>query len=373
MPSVNKVTFFASGNGDCVLLQAHGRSVMTDINYRAERCRDPDDDEAPDYARDIRKACHNDHLDVFVLTHPDEDHLRGFCEVFHLGRPEDWDDDPDDGSTKIIVDEIWCSPYGANPHYTTDTSKPVLDEIKRRKRLANKPEGEKPGNRLVILDTESHSSGVVAEGLSWRLLAPTPDEADIPKSDDPDKPNSSNPSSLVVRWTVSIGGKKNQILLGGDSTVEIWERVSSEVLGDDPDALAWHILLAPHHCSRRSIGRVENEGTADEEFVPSEKAEAALGEQRGRGFVVSSSRKVVRGGLTPPSFDAKNRYLRILAKGGSITEEERNRFACTGSEKDGKAGHLEFSLSAAGPAKGWVAAPASVSGGSASGRGGGYG
>ena len=370
----NKITFFASGNGDSVLVQALGRTVMTDINYRVGRCQDEDDDEAPDFAPEIRAACPNDHLDIFVLTHPDQDHLAGFGEVFHLGPPEDWEDDPDEGAVKVIVDEIWCSPYGANPHYTTDASKPVVKEIKRRKKLCGKAEGDKDGNRLAVMDTDSHESGAVTGGLDWRLLAPTPEEADIPKSDDPEKPNSSNPSSLVIRWTVTVGGRANYVLLGGDSTVEVWERLYDELLGDDPDALAWHILLALHHCSRRSIGRVENPDTKDEKFVPSEKAEAALGEQRGDGHIVSSSNRIVRGGPTPPSYHAKNRYLKILANGGAVTDDERDRFLCTGGNKDGdKPEHIEFKFSAGGPTTGIKAAPFVAVTGSASGRGGGYG
>ena len=183
--------------------------------------------------------------------------------------------------------------------------------------------------------TDSHESGAVTGDLDWRLLAPTPEEADIPKSDDPERPNSSNPSSLVIRWTVTVGGRANYVLLGGDSTVEVWERLYDELLGDDPDALAWHILLALHHCSRRSIGRVENPDTKDEKFVPSEEAEAALGEQRGDGHIVASSNRIVRGGPTPPSYHAKNRYLKILARGGEVTDDERDRFLCTGGDKDG--------------------------------------
>lgn len=110
-----------------------------------------------------------------MLTHPDQDHLCGFGEVLHLGSPDDWDDDPEEGAVKIIVDEIWCSPYAADPNYTTDVSKPVIDEIKRRKTLRGTPAGDRDGNRLMIMDTNSHESGTVIGGLDWRLLAPTPD------------------------------------------------------------------------------------------------------------------------------------------------------------------------------------------------------
>ena len=275
---------------------------------------------------------------------------------------------------KIIVDEIWCSPYATDPHYTTAVSKPVIDEIKRRKKLRGTAEGDKDGNRLAVMDTDTHESGEVTSGLDWRLLAPTPEEADIPESDDLDKPNSSNPSSLVIRWTITVGGTVNYVLLGGDSTVKIWERLHDKMLGDDPDALAWHILLALHHCSRRSIGRVENSGTKDEKFVPSEKAEAALGEQRGDGHIVASCNRIVKGGPTPPSYHAKNRYLKILARGGEVTDDERDQFLCTGGDKEGdKPEHVTFRFSAAGPTRALIAAPFVAVTGSSSGRGGGYG
>ena len=374
MPRTHKITFFASGNGDSVLLEAHGKTVMTDINYRASRAQDEDDDEAPDFAPDIRKACSTNHLDVFVLTHPDQDHLSGFGEIFHLGPPENWNDDPEEGEVKIIVDEIWCSSYSADPHSTTDASRPIVDEIKRRKALQGTADAETDGNRLVIMDTSIHETGDITSGLAWRLLAPTPEEADIPESDDPDNPNSSNPSSLVIRWTITVDGKDNLVLLGGDSPVEVWERIHDEIYANDADAVAWHILMALHHCSRRSIGRVENEGTDDETFVPSDKTETALGEQRGEGHVVSSSNRIVRRGATPPSYQAKNRYLKILADGGEVTDQERARLLCTGGEKrDDDPDHIVFKFSSSGPTKALLAAPIVQTSTSSSARGGGYG
>lgn len=83
----------------------------------------------------------------------------------------------------------------------------------------------------------------------------------------------------------------------------MWERIHDDILKEDPDALAWHILLSLHHCSRRSIGRAENPDSKDEKFVPSKKTEAALGEQLGDGYVVASSNWVKRGKPTPPSLD----------------------------------------------------------------------
>ncbi|UXX82035.1 hypothetical protein [Roseovarius pelagicus] len=60
---------------------------MTDVNYRADASND--DSDTLDFAPKIRSACNDDKLDIFVLTHPDEDHLSGFGDIFHLGKPVD--------------------------------------------------------------------------------------------------------------------------------------------------------------------------------------------------------------------------------------------------------------------------------------------
>jgi hypothetical protein len=372
-----KLTVFAAGCGDSILIEAHDKTVLTDIHYRAAGAQDEGNDEVPDFAPDIRKACGNHHLDVFVSTHPDKDHVGGFCELFHCGAPDDWVADPDEGDPKIIVDEIWCSPYGAEPHYVTPQSEPLANEIKRRKSLAGTWQAGLAGNRLVIMDTTTHTVGSIAYGLDWRLLAPTPAEWDIPKAEEGCPQTSSNPTSLVIQWTIKRNWGENKILIAGDTSVEVLERIEREIHVKDPEHLAWHILIAPHHCSRRSIGRVWNGGFQDEEFEESAGALTALGEQRGDGYVVASSRRVIRGGNTPPSWHAKQRYLRILARGGEITDSVKARFRCTGGNAaNDNPGHVVFNLNATGPSLAATTAPATVGlggGGASVGGGGGYG
>lgn len=360
----NRITFFPCDNGDSSLIEAHGWTIMTDINYRKAAAEK--DDDIPDFAPQIRKACNDDQLDIFVLTHPDKDHLGGFENIFHLGKPGDRDDDPKDDDVKLIVDEIWCSEYSANPEYADD-SKPLLDEIARRKNLQGTGAGEEDGNRLKILTADEAELQSLCAGIDWRLLAPTTEEADIPVAAEGEPKNSSNPSSLVIQWTITVNGRESRVILAGDSTVEIWERLNREC---EDDQLNWHILLTPHHCSRHTLGRtVVKDG--EESFVWSDDAYSALDHPLGsKPHAVASSRKF--GSDHPPHPLARDRYRKMLAKGGEITAEVKERFKCTAGGKGEDAEDIVFNFSSGGPTRAALVAAPAVSTPTSTG-GGGYG
>ena len=365
----NQITFFAVDNGDSVLLEADGHTIMTDVNYRAA-ASDENNKEVNDFAPIIRRACGDSALSLFILTHPDEDHLRGFGAIFHLGDPGRWEPDPDDGDVLLRVDEIWCSPYAVNPNYTTDVSKPVLDEIKRRYKLISTAAGQQDGNRLRVMTAGSGGQEVFSSRISFRVLAPTFDEADIPKAAEGEARNSSNPSSLVIQWSINVGGKASRIMLGGDSTVEVWERIERDY---SHDAKNWSILLAPHHCSRRSMGRGKLSNDAHD-FDWSAEAIAGLDHPTGSfPHVVSSSSKF--NAATPPNPKARERYYSILARGGTVTDEVRSRFLVTAGKSGDKAKDIVFKFTSTGAARAIAgsAAAASTTTAPASAGGGGYG
>lgn len=341
-----QVRFFPVNNGDTALIEAGGHVVLTDVNYRGA-CTD-DGEDAYDFGPELRKACRRlnrrHELDVFVLTHPDKDHLGGAAKLLHLGSPETYD--PDAQEPLIFVREIWVSPYAIDTAYETDVSRPVLNEIRRRQRLQGTLVGERDGDRLKVLSADGNEvSGMVGPALQWHLLAPTDDEATIPPldPDDPEAaPPSCNDSSLVILWTLRCERAEGRFLFGGDAGVDVWERIWREH-ESDPNMLRWHVLLAPHHCSRSAIARKDDE---TEEYTYSPDALAALGQVEGDGFVVSSSKPVKRDDDNPPSWDAKQHYLAILQRANP--QHVERRFLNPESHNDGKPAPVIFDVTEVG-------------------------
>lgn len=339
----NRITFFPVGNGDATLIELNGTTVLTDIHYRTA-CENDGEPEF-DFAPELQEACHRGRRDyrlrLFVLTHPDRDHLGGFTTLFFTGDPDSYPARPAADDRLILIEEMWVSPYALSPHYETAASAPVLKEIRRRHDLMGTLAGQQDGNRLRVMDTRA-GGGVFAPGLAWRLLAPTPQEAAIPEAPKGEEPNSSNNSSLVIQWTLTVDGGTTELILAGDAEVDIWERLWRDH-GRNPLALRRHILLAPHHCSRCSMARkVENE-----RYEYSQPALAALGQANGTGFIVASSKPIKNDDDNPPSWDAKQMYLQMLREAGASDPE--SRFLNPDTHLGGKPDPVVFELSRHGP------------------------
>jgi hypothetical protein len=102
------ITFFPVGNGDMTLIELEsGRTILIDVNIRA--AADDPNDLTPDVAAKLRQKLKRDsqgrlYVDVFGLSHHDQDHCRGLRTHFHLGPPDGLSGD------KILIRELWSSP-----------------------------------------------------------------------------------------------------------------------------------------------------------------------------------------------------------------------------------------------------------------------
>ncbi|EGR3000164.1 hypothetical protein DC904_03565 [Vibrio parahaemolyticus] len=313
------IKYLPVGNGDSILIKSGTKTVLTDIKYCAP-C-----DDAYDISKDIKDACSNNHLNYFISTHQDKDHVLGFTELFHCGKPESWKKD----EGKILVDEIVCSKRALNEE-STDASKDVLKEIKRRNKLTGS-ERRKDGNRLLIV--AEGDSIEVGTRLKGKVLSPNCDEVEG---------ESRNNSSVVISWAyqTSSDSTKTKILLGGDAECEVWERLDDDYGSDD---LGWNLCTAPHHCSMTPFASKEDVQDKEADYIDNEKAISALSHRLGSAFVVSSSKEIKRNDDNPPHYKAKNKWLNILKK-SATDETAKDRFYCTSTHNEGKAAPVCFIL-----------------------------
>ncbi|MEI8643504.1 MBL fold metallo-hydrolase [Pseudoalteromonas sp. Hal040] len=84
------IEFFPVANGDMTLITTKNeKRILIDCNYRQPS------EEVVDVKEMLRSRLRRNEddqlfIDVFIVTHPDQDHTRGFREIFHTGTVEDW-------------------------------------------------------------------------------------------------------------------------------------------------------------------------------------------------------------------------------------------------------------------------------------------
>ncbi|WP_342630461.1 metallohydrolase [Marinobacter alkaliphilus] len=345
----SKITFFPVDNGDMTLLQlADDRQTCLLIDCRIRRSADDPSDTTPDVAYELRKRIKNDargrpFVDAMLLSHPDEDHCLGLRAHFWLGPVEDYpDDDKDQSQKRIIIRELWSSPMvfrRASKKLTLCDDAKAFSKEARRRVQANRDSGFNvpDGDRILILGqdkngkTEGLEQILVRQGdvirgingmgqnlLESRLLAPFREQ-----DEDVEEELSKNDSSVVINFSIresSSGDCFSRFLSGGDSGVCIWERLWREYTADD---LKYDLLLAPHHCSWRSLSHDSWSDNGNDAEI-SEDARSALAQANDDAFIVSSSKPVVDDDNDPPCIRAKREYKSILGSTGI--------FKCTGEE-----------------------------------------
>lgn len=313
----NYMTFFPVGNGDMTLIQTKtNKYIMIDCNIRNAENDDTIYD-CNEYLQDNLPIDDGQiYLDAFFLTHSDNDHCRGIRDYFNLCAPEDSDDN------KIRIDELYVPAklMMDETHYNDDADA-IREEAQRRLDLLGTDEADTPGNRINIVgyskelkdyadaivpagETISDINGNTDYGAEIFVLRP------VKKAND-DEESAVNDCTASFKITFEINGGTYVAIIGGDLNCDNWK----EVIELNPD-MTFDLLLAPHHCSWHAVSSEDTHtGKADtviEEFLEKSKENA---------YVVSSSKVIKRDGDNPPSYRAKNVYIKHLKK--------QDRFKCT--------------------------------------------
>lgn len=97
-------------------------------------------------------------MDVFLSSHPDQDHCRDIQNHFHLGPLADYADDKKPTNEKrIVIGETWSSPIvfrrATKDHTLCDDAKTFQKEAKRRVKVAREKKfsGIEFGDRALVL------------------------------------------------------------------------------------------------------------------------------------------------------------------------------------------------------------------------------
>ena len=263
------------------------------------------------------------YLSCFVLTHPDLDHCRGFKDLLK----------------RVTIGEIWHTPriFLENGPDLNDEALSFRAEARRRAKLTIDAAGDPgAGNRVRIIGYSDHfqpgkrfygfpdqfktrpgSSITVIDGADvsdrFHAFVHAPFKEGLA--------NDRNETSLAMRVIVGTTNFAIRGLFLGDLSYPTIMQIFEETHAHGNDRmLEWHVLLAPHHCSKKVMYERDDFGS---DVLQQDVLDELSACQLDIGYIVTSSNEFPHSnspGDNPPHRKARNRYEEIV----------NTAFVCTG-------------------------------------------
>ncbi|KAA6328918.1 hypothetical protein EZS27_022224 [termite gut metagenome] len=314
--SNHKLKFYPVGNGDTVLITLKDdTTILFDSNIR-EVGKDSDGNQIYDVKKDLlnslKKKDNNYHLDLFVLTHPDQDHCRGYKKHFYQGNPSDYKD-TNRSNDEVIIDEMWVTSLLFSSA-TNDDAKALKNEAERRRKLWDNDDKEKDksGNKIRMIgydgnnkfenvpcnipgETQNVINGKAKNDFEFFIHSPFKDSLVTATAE-----KDANFSSIVVQVRFKTNSTDEDfctyVLLGGDADHNIWGKIweiSTKKSNNNADKLKWDLFLAPHHCSWTYFNDVPY-NAKEENKTPKESSLKILDKRIGKGRIIASCKKITQ-------------------------------------------------------------------------------
>ena len=327
--SRNYIKFYPVDNGDSSMITlSGGMTILVDCNIRQASIGSTDPaifDVRKDILQSIKRRNGIPYTDVFILTHGDCDHCRGFKQNFYQGNPDNYSAE-DKKAEKIMIDEMWFSPMIAEEH-TNDDEDAYQQEAERRLALHLKgsSEKDKPGNRIKIVGYDGNKNysaldylratpgavvntfnNVKLDTFSVFIHAPFKEHLISAEKD-------KNSTSIVFQARFKNKANDSEFsglaMFGGDSDHYSWDIILEKTKRYKNDikekALDWDLFLAPHHCSWSFF----NDTPQSENDEPKESSLEVLDYRRPNAKVIASSKEILNNDDNPPHYEAKIEYL----------------------------------------------------------------
>ena len=327
------IKFYPVDNGDTTLIKLkNDTTILFDCNIRSGE-KNADGyfiyDVKSDLLENLKKRDDKPFVDMFALTHADEDHCLGFNTNFYTGNPDDYNDEDNE---LIIVDELWVtSKIFTNNGVTNNDAKAIRKEAKRRRKFYddNSADKNKRGNRLRIIgydgeenlvnvphyhpgETVDEISGVKQTTFSFFIHAPLRQDL-ISGTAKKDK----NSTSIVVQARFKIYSFDTdfatRLILGGDADHYRWEKILEKTeKNGNHEALKWDIFLAPHHCSWTYFNDVPYDENETNKIAKNYSVKIIKEYHLVGGQVIASSKLIKNNDDNPPHYQAKREYTKHI-------------------------------------------------------------
>jgi hypothetical protein len=322
----HKIKFYPVDNGDNVLLKLDDNTtVIVDCQIRNGE-ENSNGVTVYDVKKDlikelIKDSNNNPFVDLFINTHPHQDHCLGFEDNYYCGSPENYSES-NRKNEEIIIGELWVTQMIFS-NDICDNAKIIRKEAKRRKELFERGSSDfnKYGNRLKIIGYNDDNSAT--EGLHYipgnlintfngknsdylSIFIHAPFKSDLVRGK---AEKDHNATSIVLQMqlkTLKNGEIKSRIIVGGDADHYVWEKVlEKSKKNNNEDKLKWDLFLSPHHCSWTFF----NDTPYADNKEPKSYALEFLDYRNSNANIIASSVKIIDNDNNPPCYQAKEKYI----------------------------------------------------------------
>ena len=308
------LVFWPVGNGDSTTIAIDADNfIQVDLNQLESKADDEDDPAwaVVDHLVELLPVVNDrPYLAAFALTHPDQDHCRGFIRLLD----------------EVDIGELWFTPrvFSEYNKDLCDDAEAFKKEAQRRVEETVKSDGEPAsGNRVRIFGySDLLEEEEFKEFPDDRITVPGEDLSEVDGSElselfrvfihapfKDDDAGERNDTSLSMQVTLFEGKNSLRAMLFGDLSYPILKRIFDVSETED---LGWNVLLAPHHCSKAAMF-FQDEDDKEEKLkqdILDSMENAAIEPNR----IISSSNPVPasnKAGDNPPHVKAKTQYETI--------------------------------------------------------------
>jgi len=320
--------FWPVGNGDSTTITVKENATILQVDIR--HCEEAENNDSPmapvidELVRMLPKKNAKPYLALFILTHPDKDHILGFPELLK----------------RVKIGEIWHTPrvFKEYKEDLCDDAKAFTKEVQRRVDLTIKNEGVvESGDRVRVI---GHDDIFLEDDYRdfpkrWRATPGTSvtevDGEDLsaifeafihaPFKDDMD--GSRNNTSLAFQINLIAGEKVGKGLFFGDREYPLIKKIFDKTKEMKRTLyLEWDVMLASHHCSKCVMYWMDTE--EEEEKLKQDMMDDFEAAKREGGYIIASSRSNFgdEEGKLPPHLKARMRYEEIIDAGHFICAHE---------------------------------------------------